>query len=210
MTTNEIILIARKKLLEAGTEILDDETVLIYANQVYLDLQKKTFPNSAIKTASVVFVNGIATPPTDFGTIYGDAYDVNNNFFSEMSIADFARLGGVGTGLVVQAGQIKLSPTQNLTLTVPYYPKFNDLTTVQNPQIDAYFHEPIIYGIMARAFEDLQDFELALTYQNKYKEMVIERTGVLSNYEEDGQRGGQMFNGINIVGGGTANDPNHW
>lgn len=192
MTTNEILATVRRKLLEATTEIVEDETLLLYANQAYLDIRKRVFPNSDIKSATIAFTLGVGTLPTDFGTMYGDAVDVGKNRFPEVAIADFIT-DPLERMVTIEAGSIKVYPEATTSLTIRYYPVGVTLTTSQNPTIDSYFHEPIVYGTLMRALEDLQEDELAKENEAKYEGMLERRTGVLSNYEEGNQRGGQMF-----------------
>jgi hypothetical protein len=211
MTTNEITQLARKKLLEAGTEIIDDTTILIYANLAYKDVIKKAFPKNSILSATVSFTAGSGTLPSLFGTVYTDAVDVNNNVFPEMSIADFQRAEiKAENAIVVEGGVMKVSPDTTTSLTVKYYPTYPTLTATVDPSIDEYLHEPIVYGILARAYEDLQDPELSAFFETKFGDMLLNKINTLSNYEEDGQKGGQMFNGINIIGRSANNDPDRW
>lgn len=211
MTTQEIINLARAKLLESGTEILTDATLLIYANLAHKDVIKKAFPNSSITSSTVTFTSGSGTLPATFGTMYGDPYDSSNNIYPVVSIADFVRMSASAeNATTIESGTIKVSPTSTTSLTIKYYPTYSTLTLVVNPTIDEYLHEPIVYGILARAFEDLQDFELAQFHANKFTQMLEDKINTLSAYEEDPIRGGQMFNGINIIGGGTNNDPDRW
>lgn len=198
-------------MLEEGTEILDDETLLLYADFAYQDLVKRAFPNNSILTASVNFVSGVGTLPASFGTLYGDAQENPYNVYPEMSINDFAR-NVTGNAITFEDGELKIYPADTKTLTVRYYPTYTTLSLSQNPTIDAYFHELIIYGILARAYEDLQDDELASFYLGKYESMLKQKLSSYSLYEEGSQRGGQLFNGIGIVsdGYGGGGDPNHW
>jgi hypothetical protein len=211
MTTNQILDLARLKLLEEGTEIISDATLLIYANLAFKDVIKKAFPNSSIESTTIAFTSGSGSLPSDFGTLYTDAYDSNNNIFPEVSISDFVRrLASSENAVVVENGAIKVSPASTTSLTVKYYPTYTVLTAGSTPGIDEYLHEPIVYGILARAFEDLQDTELSQYHSAKFESLLEKKLNTLSNYEEDAQRGGVMFNGINIIGGGVNNDPNHW
>lgn len=211
MTTAQILELSRLKLLESGTEIISDTTLLIYANLAHKDVIKKAFPNTAVTTATVTFTSGVGTLPATFGTLYTDAYDVNNNIFPEVSISDFIRNNASSiNSVVIEGGTIKVSPSSTTSLTIKFYPTYDTLTSSVNPTIDEYLHEPIIYGILARAFEDLQDPELSQFYEKKFDVMLEKKLSNLSNYEEEAQRGGVMFNGINFLGGGVNNDPNHW
>lgn len=211
MTTSEILTLARAKLLEESTDILSDATLLIYANLAHKDVIKKAFPNSAITTATITFTSGSGTLPVLFGTLYTDAYDTNNNIFPEVSISDFVRnLADNISCVTIEGGAMKVSPSTTSSLIIKYFPSYATLTASVNPTIDEYLHEPIVYGILARAFEDLQDFELSQFYENKFTAKLDEKLNILSNYEEDAQRGGVMFNGINLLGGGNNNNPDGW
>jgi len=210
MTTSEIISLARAKLLEEGDELLTDATLFSYANLSFKDVIKRVFPNNSILNTTINFTSGVGVLPSDFGTIYADCLDLNGNVFPEMSIADFARLQGAQRGVTIEGGQIKVSPDSTTSLTVRYYPSYPTLTSSVNPTIDEYFHELIVYGVIYRGFEDLQDVELSQFYKNNYETMLKEKSSHYSNYEEDSQRGGVMFNGINIIGGGVNNDPDRW
>jgi len=197
LTTTQILTLARKKMLEETDEIVDDETILIYANLAKDDLAKRVYPENAVKSASVAFTAGVGTLPTDFGTLYGDALENAYSVYPELSIADFARTNA--PAVTVQNGAIYMYPAVSKTLTIRYYPTYADLSLVQNPTIDGYFHELIVYGILYRAFEDLQDEELSKYYRQKYEDEFSLKRDAQSMYEESNQRGGQMFNGIPIV-----------
>lgn len=215
MTTNQIITIARNKLLEKTDEILSDEVILIYANLAQQDIYKRTFPADQIKSATVSFSSGIGTPPIDYGTLYGFAYDSATNPFEEVSIDDFSSKSTAARVITVEAGSLKVKPTNTPSLTVRYYPTYPELSVSQNPIINSYFHELIVYGILSRAFEDLQDEQLGLFYSNKYEAELTKKIGAQSNYEENNQRGGQMFvdqqlvsDGRGYTGGST--NPNYF
>jgi hypothetical protein len=200
MTTNEIILAARRKMLEETTDLISDESALLYANQSYLDLQKRTFTNDQLLTANVTLTDGSGSLPLDFGTLYSDALDVSGNVFAEMNLADFdrAKIDGVNA-VAISGSDLLVSPITTNLLTIRYYPIYDELSVAQNPEINAYLHECLIYGVLYRAYEDLQDEELADFYKKKYEAMVLEKTSHISNYEEANQRGGQLFNGISIL-----------
>lgn len=198
MTTNEIVAAARRKLLEESNEILDESTVLLYANQSYLDLQKRTFTNDQLQSATISFTNGVGNLPSDFGTLYSDMVDSSGNVYPEVSLADYDRLNGEN-GVAIKGTEILVSPNTVASLPMRYYPKYDDLSTSQNPEINPLLHECIIYGIMFRAYEDLQDDELSKFYEDKYNTKVLEKTAIISNYEEGAQRGGKMFNDIRLI-----------
>jgi hypothetical protein len=209
LSTNTIISAARKKLLEEGGEILSDTTMLIYANLAQDDIGKRAFPNSRIKTATVSFSAGVGTLPTNFGTLYGDAYTATgNNHFPELSIEDFNKKT-LSQAVTIENGTIKVHPDTTGSLEIKYYEAYPTMTTVVNPTIDGYFHELIIYGIVFRGFEDLQDYQLAQTYEAKYEKELAKKIAVQSNFEENNVRGGQMFNQQDLIGNnGGYGSPN--
>ncbi len=199
MTTSQILSLARNKLLEQGTEIISDETILIYANLAYQDVARRIFPASSILSATVNFTAGVGTLPANFGTLYGDTY-VNGRSYQEQSIADFSNASS--NALVVEGGTLKVYPTTTASLSIKYYPSFPDLTTLVNPTINSYFHELIVYGILYRAYEDLQDEPLSKYYRDKYEAELNQKISVQSSYEEDNVRGGQMFTDQRLIDGG--------
>jgi hypothetical protein len=198
MTTQEIIRLARRKLLETTTDVLPDDVLLIYVNQAYADVKKRTFSNSDIKSATVALSNGTGTLPVTFGTMYGDAVDTSGNFFPEQNIADFER-AELERAVKVEGGNLVARPASTASLTVRYWERPETLTNSVNPSNDPFFHEPIVYGALWRAHEDLQDEELATYYKQRFLTEIQERTGVQSNYEEDNQRGGVMFNYQSLI-----------
>lgn len=199
MTSNNIILLARNKLLESTTEILKDDVLYIYANLSQEDIAKKTFTNDKIKSATVTFTSGVGTLPTDFGTLYGDAFDTANNFYPEMTIEDFKK-ETLSYGVTIEGGTIKVLPNTVASLTIKYWPTFADMTSAVNPTIPTYFHECIVYGILYRAFEDLQDWELSKFFREKYNSELKEKIETMSNYEEANVRSSQMFSAQNLLG----------
>jgi hypothetical protein len=198
MTTNQIIALARAKLLEQTSEILIDTTLLIYANLTQQDIYKRVFPNSQILSATVILTNGVGTLPASFGTLYGSGLDSSNNIYEELSIEDFDNKT-LNYSMTVEGGTLKVFPSTVTSIAIKYYPTFADISTSVNPSIDSYFQEPIVYGILARAFEDLQDEELANNYMMKYEKMIADRIKIQSNYEESNIRGSQMFTYQNLI-----------
>jgi hypothetical protein len=59
-------------------------------------------------------------------------------------------------------------------------------------------------------YEDLQDEQLADRYSVKYENMLNQKIAVQSNYEEGNQRAGQMFNGVDMLGGANSTNPNYF
>lgn len=192
LTTNQILSLARAKLLEQTEEIITDATLLIYANLTYQDLIKRTFTSNKILSSTVAFTLGEGALPATFGTMYGSAQDAYGNIFEEVSIEDFDNKV-LERMITVEGGEFKVYPVETASLNIKYYPKWADLSLSQNPEIDEYFQELIVYGILTRAFEDLQDEQLAINYSNKYETEFQKKSSAQSNYEEGNQRGGQMF-----------------
>lgn len=193
MTTNEILQSARRKILESTTEVVSDESILLYTNLTYQDVYKRSFPSDQILSATISFTSGTGTLPTQFGTLYGDAVEPNTtNYFPELSIDDFDKRT-LPQSVTIEGGSIKVYPTTIASLNIKYYPTFPTLTTAVNPTINSYFHEPIVYGVVSRAFEDLQDQSLSKFYLDKYEALLEQRIANQSMYEEGNQRSGQMF-----------------
>lgn len=212
LTTAQIIALSRAKLLEQTDEIITDETLLIYANLSYQDLAKRIFTNDKILSTTISFTSGSGTLPALFGTLYGSAQDTGGSVFEEVSIEDFDNKT-LSQMVTIEGGAIKVYPTTTASLAIKYYPKFADLTITPTttPGINEYFHELIVYGILQRAFEDLQDEELATVYTNKYEKELLKKISTQSNYEENNQRGGQMFNYVPLIGGsGNGGGANYW
>jgi len=198
MTTQEIIRLSRRKLLETTTDVLPDDVLLIYANESYKDVYKRSFSNSDITSVTLSLTNGVATLPATFGTMYGDAQDNTGLFYPEQTIEDFDR-EELERAVTIEAGQIKVRPNTVAQVTVRFWPKPQPLANNSNPTIDEYLHEPIIYGILWRAYEDLQDEELTTYYKGRFTQDLNERLSVLSNYQENNQRGGTMFNYQSLI-----------
>lgn len=198
MTSLEIANAVRRKVLETSTEIISDTTLYLYMNLAQLDVYKRIYPNSAITTATVTCVAGVCTLPTDFGTLYGEAYDTSNNSYEEVSIADFKR-AEFDRAVTIESGTLKVSPTTVASLSIKYYPKPATITSVVNPSIDEFFHEPIIYGTIYRIQEDLQDETLTQFYQARFKQEMQDRLEAQSTYEETNQRGGSFFTEQSLI-----------
>jgi hypothetical protein len=192
LTVTQILSLARGKLLEETTEVISDEKILIYLNLAHQDLSKRLFTNEEITSQTVTLTNGQVAVPATFGTMYGSAKDSGGNIFEEVSIEDFDNKT-LDRMVTVEGGFIKAYPTTTTSLEIKFYPKVETLTIGSTPTINEYFHESIVYGILARAFEDLQDEQLAAFYAGKYLADFRDKQSVQSNYEEGNQRGGQMF-----------------
>lgn len=212
LTTSQIIALSRAKLLEQTDEIISDDTLLIYANLANQDVSKRVFTNDKILSSTITFTNGTGTLPALFGTLYGSAQDSGGSIFEEVSIEDFDNKT-LAQMVTVEGGNIKAYPTTTGSLSIKYYPKFDALTITPTttPNVNEYFHELIVYGILQRAFEDLQDEELATIYANKYEKELLKKISTQSNYEENNVRGGQMFNYVPLISGsGNGGGANFW
>ena len=202
LTLIQILSLSRAKLLEQTTEIISDDTLLAYANLTQEDIIKRTFTNDQILSATVSFSSGAGTLPATFGTLYGSAQDSAGNIFEEVSIEDFDNKT-LSRMITVEGNAFKCYPTTTTSLLIKYYPKTTTLTAGSTPSVNSYFHECMVYGIISRAFEDLQDQSLSAYYAGKYESMLNARSSSQSNYEEGNVRGGQMFTGINLISGGA-------
>jgi len=210
LTIIQIFSLARAKLLEATTEIISDETLLIYANLAQQDIIKRTFTADKIQSQTMTFTSGTVAVPATFGTLYGSAQDSSNNVFEEVSIEDFDNKT-LDRMITVEGGYFKVYPTETTSLAIKFYPAATTLTTGSTPSVNEYFHECIVYGILERAFEDLQDESLSAYYAGKYEAKLTKQMANQSNYEEGNQRGGQLFTHQNLIGGNTASgSANYW
>lgn len=192
MTISQILQLVRTKLLEQTTEVVSDETLLLYANQVNIDLVKRTFTNDKILSATVSLTSGVGTLPSGFGTLYGSGKDSGDNNYEEVSIEDFDNKTS-DYMITIEGVTLKCYPTTTSSIAIKYYPTFSTLTVASSPSVNDYFHECMVYGVLERAFEDLQDHELAIFFRTKYENEVARRSSIQSNYEEGNTRGGQMF-----------------
>lgn len=192
MTTNEITAAARRKVLETSTDILSDTTVLLYANQAYIEVYKRVFTSNEVATETVACTNGVCVLPTTYGRMYTVAEDNDQNFYTEVSIADYLKTERTDV-YTIENGTILVKNEEASTLTVKFYAQPETLTASQNPTIDPYFHECIVYGTVWRLHEELQDEELSEYYQNKFETELTRRMSSQSTYEEANQSGGEMF-----------------
>jgi len=194
LTTNQITAAIRRKLLEESTDLVTSETVLLNANLTYEDLKMRSFSNDQILTATISLTSGVGSLPADFGTLYGAGFasTTDKDPFTEKSISDFDR-DISERGMTIIEGDLHVKPSDTTSIIVRYYPTYDDLTTSQNPELNSYLHELIIYGALWRIHEDLQNESLSEFYRTKYEEEVTKRLAVLSNYQEDNQGGNEFF-----------------
>jgi hypothetical protein len=200
LTSIQIADATRRKILEKTTTLVDDATLYMNMNLAYDDLKIKSFTNDQIESATIALTAGVGILPANFGTLYGPGYKTSTDKtpFEEKSIADFYRDQTV-EGMTVEGGQLKVSPDTTAQMLIKFYPSYDALTSAQNPEINGYLHELIIYGAMYRILEDLQSESLAEYYKNVFKEEFKEKISSLSNYQEDNADGGTMFNYIRII-----------
>ena len=128
----------------------------------------------------------------------GDAYVSASSIFPKVSPQDFIRQP-LAQAITIEGNSVKVFPDSTPYVFIKYYPSYNALTTSQNPQIDSYYHECLVYGLMARAYEDLQDQELAKYYDDKYEALILKKTGIQSKFEESNQNGGSLFNFTKLI-----------
>ncbi len=201
MTSQQIANAIRSKLLEQTSDLVTDDALFLNMNLAYDDLKIGTFTNDQIKSATITLTSGVGTLPADFGTLYGPAYIslTDKTPLNEKSIADFDRAEEGEYGITVEQGTLKVNPTTLASVLIKYYPTYDALTASQDPEINSYLHELIIYGAMYRIHEDLQNEAMRAYYENVYRTKFIEKTSALQSYETDNADGGQLFNGIRII-----------
>ena len=196
LTTIQIQDAVRRKLLEEGVDLVTDATLLLNINLVYDDLKIRTFTNDQLDKATITLTNGVGTLPATFGTAYGVGYasDTDKTPYNEKSLADFDRVDGeYGFTIDKRNNQILVSPTSTPELIIRFWPTYDALTSSQNPEINEYLHELIIYGSLARIHEDLQNEQLAQFYEDKYEEKLEKKAGHLSVYQEENMGGNEFF-----------------
>jgi len=196
MTTNEITSAIRRKILEETSDLISDSTILLNTNLSYDDLKYRTYTKDQIKSATVILTNGEGDLPDDFGTLYGDGYRslTDKTPFPEKGIADFDRDSDGIEGMTVEEGKLRVNPSSTPEILIKYYPSYDALSTSQNPELNSYLHELIVYGALWRIHEDLQDEALSKYYRDLYEAELIKKTAAISGYEETNQRGNEMFN----------------
>jgi hypothetical protein len=200
LTSIQIADSIRRKIIEQSSELVTDDVLYMNMNLAYDDIKIGTFTNDQIVSATIPLTVGTGTLPANFGTLYGPGYKTatDKTPFEEKSIADFYRDHTV-EGMTIEGGKLKVNPSSTSQILIKYYPSYNTLTSIQNPEINGYLNELIIYGGMYRIHEDLQNESLAEYYKNVFKEEFAKKTSALSNYQEDNSDGGQLFNYIKIV-----------
>lgn len=200
LTTAQIKSAIRRKILEESTDLVTDDTIYLNMNLAYDDIKIRTFTPDQIQSATVTFTSGSGSLPATFGTLYGPGYisATNKTPFPEKSVMEFDG-EDVGPAIAVIGGALKVIPTSTASLNIRFYPSYEALSTIENPEVHPYFHELIIYGAMARILEDLQDEARSAYYRSIYETEFTKKSNSLSNYQEDNQGGNSLFNGIRII-----------
>lgn len=196
LTTAQIQSAIRRKLLEEGVDLVTDATLLLNMNLVYDDLKIRTFTNDQLDQATITLTNGVGDLPATFGTAYGVGYESTTNKipYNEKSLADFDRTDDDYSFTIDKRNnQILVRPTSTSTLILRFWPTYTALSSNQNPEINEYLHELIIWGSLARIHEDLQNEQLAEYYDQKYEQKLEKKIGNLSVYEEENQGGNEFF-----------------
>jgi hypothetical protein len=201
LTTQQIASAIRSKLLEQTSDLVTDDSLFVNINLAYDDLKIGSFTNDQIKSATIALSSGVGTLPTDFGTLYGPAYIslTDKTPLNEKSIADFDRAENGEYGITIEQGTLRVNPSTLASVLIKYYPTYAALTPTQNPEVNGYLHELIIYGALYRIHEDLQDASMRAYYEGVYNQLFAKKTGALQNYQEDNNDGGQLLNGIRII-----------
>ena len=200
LTSNQIASAIRRKILEQTDSIVTDDVLFMNMNLAYDDIKMMSFTNDQIESATITLTSGSGTLPANFGTLYGPGYvsTTDKTPYEEKSIAYFDR-EPENEAITIEGNQIKVNPSSTSQIIIKYYPSYDPLTTTQNPEVNEYLHEPIIYGAMYRILEDMQEFDKAALVEKAYESKIAKRTSVISNYQEENAGGGQMFNGIRII-----------
>lgn len=217
ISTANIIKMARKKLLEAGSEIFSDDDLILYANICKDELASRYLGDRLIKSVTLSFLGGEADIPVDYNGAYyvNDTGQKGGTKYDVVGIKEFLR--GDLTYMICEDGG-KFKNSQNApTLTMWYYSKLTDMALTPTPvnppsELKDQLHELIVYGIVYRAFEDAQDFELSKYFKDKFEAEYTIRTSNLSELEEAPKQSAQMFEALpdlNFTGYG-AQDPNRW
>ena len=221
MITTQIINLARRKILESTEEIFDNETLLLYANLCKDELVKRYLGKKLIKNTTLNFSGGSVAKPTNWNGHYFSSDNPNPNQGTEykfVSIEDFQN-GAYPYMLCEDGDNLKVYPVSVATLYTWYWSKTTDMAlspSIVNPptELDDLLHECIVYGIVYRALEDAQDFELSKFFNDKFEAEFEKRTMAISQLEESSQEAGSLLNPLPDLNfsafGGAFNDPNRW
>lgn len=220
MTTQQIIALARRKILEATEEIFDNETLILYGNLRKDEIAQRYLGNRNVKRSSLAFTNGVATRPTDWnGHYYSSSSQTPNSGheYKLVSLEDFQN-GTYPYMLTESEGNILVYPVSVGTVYTWYYKKLADMAitpAVVNPPVELSdaFHRTIMYGIVSDAFEDAQDFELSKFYTDKFEAEFERASMTVSALEESSQEAGALLSplpDLGLSGNAYSNSPDKW
>jgi len=199
LETKEIIKRARAKILELTDEVITAESVLQYANLSYDEIQIRVRSNSMLTSVLIPISGSVGTLPDLFGTFYGSPKDNNGNIIRVVPLQNVIRAASSERVCSRMGQEVKLpTDSQISSLEVVYYAKYDALTVANSPETDETFDEPMIYGIVYRALEDLQDPELSTYYKGLYDNMILDRASFLSSYEENATEG-EIFTPVRFI-----------
>lgn len=219
MTTAQILKLARRKLLEATTEIFSDDDLLLYANISKDELAKRFLGKSLIKKTTLTFVNGYADKPSDYnGLRYAYPSADSKDFqFRSTNSEDF-RKERFNRMLTIEGNKFRVYPESTQTVEMIYWAKLADLgisPEIINPpeELDDLLHELISYGIVWRAFEDLQDFELSRFFKDKWEADFELKKMTLNELDRGADESFELFEplpDLNFTGYAISNDPDYF
>ena len=214
LTTAQIVAYARAKVLELSDAVLSDAALLAYANQSKDEVALRAPSQRDLKAAPLSVSAGAATVPSGYASFYGckdSQLPGQGNEYRMVSLEDYR--AGAHDRMVARLGAgFLVYPAISGTLYLDYYALPADLAlSGADPTADPSLHEVIAYGVVWRALEDLQDLEQSQYYRSKFEADLALRAAALSQREEEPQESGALFNGIDILGGGSrASDANRW
>jgi hypothetical protein len=214
LTTAQIVAFARAKVLELSDAVLSDAALLAYANQSKDEVALRAPSQRDLASTSLAVTAGVATVPSGYASFYGckdSQVPGQGNEYRSVSLEDYR--AGAHERMIVRLGaQFLVYPAISGTLYLDHYALPADLAlTGSDPTADPTLHEVIAYGVVWRALEDLQDLEQSQYYRSKFEADLALRASALSQREEEPQDSGALFNGIDIIGGGSrASDPDRW
>lgn len=215
LTTQQILGLARDKLLEIGDAIVTSEKLLIFANLAQDEIAKDIYTDDMTISTTLSFVGGVATIPTDWEShrLSKDSLiPGQGSVFEWVNLEDF-RAGKYTKMIAKINGQLAVYPTSTATLYTDYYKKLPNMSIspVVNSALDPSLVELIVYGILYRAFEDLQEWDIAKEMRGKFETEKQLKARRVSQAEKKPQKSGEMFNPISIIppnGGSYRNSPN--
>lgn len=203
-TTQKLIAEAREIILETTDEIVDDDTLLLYANLTKDDIAMRVPAKEFRQVFTVNFVGGLGAIPTNFVSVYkvrdtavvGTGNDFDNYERDEFLGANF------DYGLSQINGQFAVYPTSTPVLYIDAFISVPDMTDGDGDLptgVPSYLQELIIPGIVYRALRKLQEDNRANFYQGLYESELSKKSSAISNIQEQGQQDGALFTPIRIL-----------